>query len=196
MIIIGQVLVAEPVIERRFLCQTQLCKGACCVEGDAGAPLDAEEIDIISDQLGAIQPFMSEAGRRLLSEEGFHTKDDEGETGTVCGTDGACVFVNYDERGIAVCSIEKAWQAGKTWFRKPLSCHLYPIRARKYGEYTALNYHSWDICSEACKAGADQNVPVYRFLREALVRKFGPAWYSELEEVAEAWLNRKSETEL
>jgi hypothetical protein len=94
---------------------------------------------------------------------------------------------------VAICGIEKAWNAGKTWFRKPLSCHLYPIRAKKYGEFTALNYHSWSICSPACTAGEEMKIPVHQFLREALVRKLGPAWYDELNEVAEAWwLAKKS----
>jgi hypothetical protein len=95
------------------------------------------------------------------------------------------------ENGIAICAIEKAYYAKETWFKKPISCHLYPIRAKQYGDYMALNYHHWDICSAACRAGEEMKLPVYSFLREALVRKFGPSWYGELEEVALAWEKRQ-----
>lgn len=191
MFIVGKVIVAEPVLERKFACQIQSCLGACCVQGDAGAPLDAEEISIIEDELPNIRPFMSEEGIQFLDEGGFHVLDEENELGTRCRPNGACVFVTHSN-GIAVCAIEKAYEAGKTWFKKPLSCHLYPIRAKQYGEYIALNYHHWDICAPACKAGQEGNVAVHQFLREALIRKFGPSWYKELDEVAQAWQQEKA----
>jgi hypothetical protein len=190
MLLVGKVLISETILERKFACQLQSCKGDCCIQGDAGAPLEQDEIEIIEKELPSIKPFMSADGRSLLEKEGFSVEDEEGETGTVCQPGGACVFVVM-ENGIAGCSIEKAHAAGKTWFKKPLSCHLYPIRAKKYGEYIALNYHHWDICSPACKAGEELKVPVHRFLREALVRKLGPSWYKELDEVAEAWWKRE-----
>lgn len=189
MILVGNVLVSETILERKFACQLNSCKGACCIQGDAGAPLEQDEVEIINTELPNIIPFMSAENIAILQKEGFSVLDEEGELGTVCGPTGACVFVNM-ESGIAVCSIEKAYAAGKTWFKKPLSCHLYPIRAKKYGEYIALNYHHWDICSEACKAGAEGNVAVHRFLREALTRKLGPSWYKEFDQVAEAWWKR------
>lgn len=160
------------------------------MHGDAGAPLDADEIEIIRTELPSIEPFMSPEGRELLKSDGFSTEDEDVETGTVCRETGECIFVSY-ENEIAVCSIEKAWAAGKTWFKKPLSCHLYPIRAKQYGEYIALNYHNWEICSPACKAGIEGNVAVHRFLKDALVRKMGPSWYKEFDEVAEAWWKEK-----
>lgn len=188
--IVGKVLVSEDILERKFACQLSACKGACCIQGDAGAPLEEGEIEIIAKELSSIEPFMSEHGRSLLKEKGFHEVDAEGETGTICADDGACVFVNY-ENSVAVCSIERAYEAGRTWFQKPLSCHLYPIRAKRYGEYVALNYHNWEICSPACKAGTDGNIAVHRFLKDALVRKLGPAWYRELDAVSEAWWKEK-----
>lgn len=190
MIIVGKVIVSETILERKFACQIATCKGACCVQGDSGAPLDAEELEIITEELPHIRPFMSVEGIGFLDSGGFHEVDEDGELGTRCRPNGECVFVNFDGE-IAVCSIEKAHLAGKTWFRKPLSCHLYPIRAKKYGEYIALNYHNWDICSPACKAGEAAGTFVHHFLRDALVRKFGPSWYKELDAVAEAWATRK-----
>lgn len=190
MIIVGKVLVSETILERKFACQLNACKGACCVQGDSGAPLDEEEINIITDELENIRPFMAKEGLDLLGERGFYETDADGELGTVCRPTGECVFVNM-ENGIAICSIERAYYANKTWFKKPLSCHLYPIRAKKYGDYIALNYHHWDICSPACKAGEEMKLPVHTFLREALVRKLGPSWYSELEEVATAWAEKQ-----
>lgn len=188
MIIVGNALVSEDVLSKKFRCAIDTCKGACCVQGDAGAPLEAEEIEIIEKELPNIKPFMSEDGLMLLSSSGFSETDSyDGEAVTVCQPTGECVFVVLDNDGVAGCAIERAYHHGKTWFRKPISCHLYPIRAKKYGEYTALNYHQWNICSEACAIGEKEQVPVYAFLREALTRKMGPSWYEELESVARIW---------
>lgn len=188
MLIVGNALVSEEVLTRKFRCAIESCKGACCVHGDAGAPLESEEIEIIQQELEVVKPFMSDSGLKLLSERGFSETDSfDGEAVTVCEPTGECVFVVYDSAGIAGCAIEKAYHSGKTWFRKPLSCHLYPIRAKKYGEYTALNYHQWSICSDACAVGEKEQIPVYSFLREALTRKMGPIWYEELEAVAKLW---------
>lgn len=191
MVIVGKVIVSENIFERKFACQIDLCKGACCVQGDAGAPLEEDEIEVIQEELPNIKPFMSKEGLAFLNEGGFSEIDVEGDLSTRCRPNGECVFVDFDG-DVAVCTIEKAHLAGKTWFRKPLSCHLYPIRAKKYGEYVALNYHQWEICSPACKAGEEGNVKVHQFLRDALVRKFGPSWYKELEAVAEAWRNEQN----
>lgn len=186
MIIVGNALVSEEILDRRFICQLDKCHGACCVQGDAGAPLAAEELTLLEAELPAIRPYLSREGLAEIDASGMAETDREGEAVTRCLPGGECVFVVY-EGPVAVCGIEKAWQAGATSFRKPVSCHLYPIRAKKYGEYIAMNYHHWDICSPACKAGNEQQVPVYRFLRDALVRKMGPEWYEELEAVARDW---------
>ncbi|MBL7812772.1 MAG: DUF3109 family protein [Bacteroidetes bacterium] len=186
MVIVGNALVSEEILERKFACQLGQCHGACCVQGDLGAPLEEEEVQILEQEMHHFMPFLSEEGKAEIALRGYAEQDPEGEWVTVCRPTGECVFVNYDG-AVAVCGIEKAWQAGKTWFRKPLSCHLYPIRAKKYGEYVALNYHNWSICAPACKAGEELKVPVHHFLREALVRKMGPSWYKELEAVASDW---------
>lgn len=175
--IVDQVMLADAIFERKFVCQLDKCKGACCVGGDAGAPLEETEIAIIEKELEAIKPFMDAEGLSLLSEKGFWEIDEEGDKSTTCRAGGECVFVYYNQTGYASCAIEEAWNQRKTNFRKPISCHLYPIRAKQYGEYTALNYHDWEICADACKAGNELKIPVYEFLGEALTRKFGKSWY-------------------
>lgn len=184
MLIIGEALVSEDIFEKKFVCHLEKCKGQCCVSGDRGAPLVEEEIDIIQNNIEAIKPFMDADGLELLSKSGFHETDpDDGELITTCREDGACVFVVF-ENGITQCAIEKAHKAGTTDFKKPMSCHLYPIRAAIYGEYTILNYDKWDICNPACGFGEELNVPLYKFLKEPLIRKMGPHWYEEMEAVA------------
>lgn len=191
MIIVGQALVSEDILEKKFECQIASCKGACCVQGDAGAPLEASEIDIIAEGYSKFTCFMSSEGIAKVEEVGFHEKDRDGDLVTTCLPTGECVFVVYNGAGVAGCAIEKAYFAGETDFRKPMSCHLYPIRAKKYGEYMALNYHTWNVCSEACKVGEERKIPVYRFLKEALTRKMGKDWYQEFEAIAAAWENQK-----
>ncbi|MGC6415463.1 MAG: DUF3109 family protein [Bacteroidia bacterium] len=192
MIIVGDAIVSEDVIERKFICQLDKCKGECCIQGDAGAPLLHDELELIEGLIDKVRPYMSKKGLTLLEETGFYTRDSEKDLVTTCGNDGACVFVNIESDGTAKCSIEKAFEDGKIDFKKPISCHLYPIRAKRYGKYTALNYQDWDICGAACQAGNMMNIPVYQFLKEPLIRKMGPEWYSEFERVAEDWDDHKS----
>lgn len=189
MLIIGEALVSEDILEKKFVCHLEKCKGECCVSGDRGAPLADEEILILQNSLEAIKPFIDEEGLDLLKRDGFYETDpDDGELVTTCRSDGACVFVVY-EKGMTQCAIEKAHQAGKTDFKKPISCHLYPIRVAKYGEYTVLNYNQWDICNPACSLGESLNEPLYRFLKEPLIKKMGPEWYDELEMVAKSMID-------
>jgi hypothetical protein len=190
MIALENTLVSLSVIEEHFACQVNLCKGACCVEGDYGAPLEDHEIFELQELLPVIQPFMTEEGMELLQKKGFHEKTPSGEKVTTCRSSGECVFAYYDELGIAKCAVESAWQNGSSNFKKPISCHLYPIRLSRVGDSEALNYHEWSICSSACDAGTRQGIPLYVFLKDALIRKFGEAWYDELNEVAEAWKNQ------
>jgi len=191
MLIVGNALVSEDIIEKKFACDTRACLGACCVKGDAGAPLLASEIEIIENELPSIKPFLSEEGLRNIEKQGFYTSDPEGESVTICLPTGECSFLVYEGLN-ATCGIENAHKEGKTDFKKPISCHLYPIRAKQYGEYTALNYHKWDICEPACRRGEDENIPVYAFLKEALIRKMGEAWYEELSAIANEWKSQKN----
>lgn len=193
MISVGNCLVSREVLEEEFLCNLSACKGACCVEGDAGAPLTAEEVDILAREYPNIRAFLRPEGREAIESQGtsvIDPSDEEPVTPLVEGKE--CAYVIFDDKGVTKCGIEKAWEEGTTSFRKPVSCHLYPIRVQEYEEFEAVNYHEWQICNAACELGKSLKVPVYRFTRDALIRKFGPDWYAELEEVAEVWHKENS----
>jgi hypothetical protein len=188
MIIVGNCLVSEELFENHFVCDLQACKGACCVEGESGAPLDADELPLLEAAAVEAEKWMNEEGKLAVQEKGLYEVDNDGDWVTpLVSAHGACAFVFYDQGGIAKCALEKAYLEGETQWKKPISCHLYPIRLADLGEYTALNYHHWPICAPACECGSKLKVPVYKFLKEPLIRKFGAAWYSELEEVYSAW---------
>jgi hypothetical protein len=163
-----------------FVCNLAACKGACCVEGDAGAPLDENEISELEDNLDCIRPFMRQDGIRAVEELGVFDYDAHGHYVTPLVNGAECAFVVFNEDGIAGCAIEKAWEAGKSKFRKPVSCHLYPVRISRYDDFDAVNYHEWHVCKPALKYGKHLNVPLYVFLKVALIRKYGEAWYAEL----------------
>jgi hypothetical protein len=187
MLVVQDTLVSEDILERRFVCDLNACKGACCIEGDAGAPLEDNETAILDDIYEDIKPFMEFDGIQAIEKNGKYVVDEEGDYVTTLVSDGGrCAYVVFDN-GIAACAIEKAHNAGVIDFKKPISCHLYPIRVQKLPEYDALNYHKWHICMPACECGANLDVPVYRFLKGPLIRKYGEAWYAELDEAATAW---------
>jgi hypothetical protein len=182
MIQIDNVLVSDELFQKRFLCDLAACKGACCVEGESGAPLEAEEIGIIEENLEAIKEFMRPEGIAVVDVMGVATIDTDGEYVTPLVGDGAeCAFVHFDSHGIAKCAIETAYRAGKTDFIKPISCHLYPIRLSELKDFTAMNYHYWPICDPARACGAKVDLKVFRFLREPLIRKFGKDFFAQLE---------------
>jgi len=188
MIIIGQTLVSEELLEEQFVCDLNACKGACCIEGESGAPLEQDELLKLEDSLEAARPYMRPEGIAVVDAEGPYTVDDDGDFVTsLVGKHGECAFVTFDEKGIAKCSLEQAYNDGRTSWKKPISCHLYPVRLAQLKEYVAVNYHRWQVCEPACACGKSLKVPVYKFLKEPLIRRFGEAWYSELEEVAVAW---------
>ena len=180
MIVIQHTVVSDDVAENFFVCNLDACKGACCVEGDLGAPLETEELAILQQEYPKIEPFLNDAGRAAIAAQGLYIEDWEGDYSTPTINDRECAYALYDERGILKCGIEEAYLAGATTFKKPISCHLYPIRVTKYEGFEALNYDRWDICSPACSFGAKLGVPVYKFLKEPLERKYGAAWYAEL----------------
>ena len=161
------------------------CKGACCVEGDLGAPLTEEEVDLIDDVIDKVKPYLSKDAVDVLDKEGGYLLDEDGDLSTTTIIGRECAFAFYDENKILKCSIEQAHKDGKTDFKKPISCHLYPIRVSKLPDFEALNYDRWQICSPACDLGKELKVPVYKFLREPLIRKYGGHWYKELEEKAQ-----------
>ena len=188
MILIKDILVSREIFERKFVCNLNVCKGACCWEGDWGAPIDQEEQVIIEEMRELLRPYLSEEGNQVIDEQGSFVYFEELKTmGTTLLPDGRCAYMIKDELGCAQCGIEHANRAGATSFRKPISCHLYPIRHTVEDErsFEALNYDEWDICNAACTLGSSLKVPVYQFLKDAIIRKFGAAFFAEMEEVAE-----------
>ena len=181
------VVVSLDVLQVKFLCDLGACKGECCIEGDAGAPVEQDEVAKLEEVLPIIREDLSPEARAVIDKQGVVYVDEEGDlvTSIVNGKD--CVFTCYDEKGTCFCAIEKAYRAGKVDFYKPVSCHLYPIRVGNYGPYKAVNYHRWNVCKAAVLLGKKENVPVYKFLKEPLIRKFGQEWYEALEEVAIEW---------
>ncbi|MCK0178632.1 DUF3109 family protein [Flavobacteriaceae bacterium S0862] len=181
---LGKTIVSEDIIEKDFVCNLNACKGACCIDGDAGAPLEAHEASILKDIYPKVKPFLRKEGIEAIETQGtfIKTEDSELETPLIDGAD--CAYVIFDEHNTALCGIEEAYNQGEITWKKPVSCHLYPIRVKDYSEFSAVNYHHWHICDDACQLGKELQVPVYKFVKEALIRKFGEDWYAELEKVA------------
>ncbi len=189
MIEIDNKLVSEELFSERFVCDLSACKGECCVAGDAGAPLETKEIDIIRQNLNQIKPFMTEEGKNEISSNDIYYYDKDGTPVTTLVNDAACAFV-YFEGDVAKCSIEKAYQEGSIDFIKPISCHLYPVRVKKLKFYDALNYDRWDICKPACECGSELNVPIYRFLKGPLIRAYGEDFFKKLEIVDKEYIGK------
>ncbi len=183
MIVIDDKIISEDLKDKHFVCDLAKCKGACCVEGDSGAPIDIDEMEILEDEtfLEAVSPYLTQNGRDAIAANGpFYLDEEVGEMKVTLKDDNACAFVNY-KNGTTYCGIEKAWMDKKVDFRKPVSCHLYPIRIQSFPEYDAVNYETWDICKPACSHGQELQVPVYKFAKAALIRKYGESFYENLE---------------
>jgi hypothetical protein len=180
MIQIDDTVISEVLLEKKFVCNLNACKGACCVEGDAGAPLEENELDELENVFPVVKQYLSEKSIKAL-EEDLYTIDRDGDYVTQLVDGKECAFVFFDEKGITKCSIEQAYLDNKTSFKKPISCHLFPVRLTKYNNFTAVNYAHWDICNDACKFGEELGVKTYQFLKEPLIRKFGVSWFNELE---------------
>lgn len=174
-------IISTEIFERKFVCDLNACKGACCVEGDGGAPLTMEEVEIIEQQYETISKYMRPEGIANVKEKGVYYTDEEDHPATTLVNGQECSFVYFDGAGITKCAIEKAYLENEIDFKKPISCHLYPIRVKQFKELTALNYEEWHICKPACACGEQLNVPVYKFLKEPLIRAFGASFYQELE---------------
>lgn len=185
MIELGKQLLSDDIKEEFFVCNLEKCKGACCVEGDLGAPLEEEELAVVEEIYEWVKPYLTDEGRKAVESQGKYVLDEDGEysTPTIAGKE--CAYAIYDNKGILKCAIEQAYMDGKISFKKPISCHLYPIRVTKYDEFEALNYDRWSICSPACSFGKELGVPVYKFLREPLIRKYGHDWYHQLVDIIE-----------
>lgn len=186
---LGRTLVSEEILEEAFVCDLKACRGACCVEGSAGAPLEDSETAILDEVFPDVRPYLRPEGVRAIEEQGTFVRGTDGgwETPLVDGKE--CAYVVF-ENGIAHCGLERANASGAISWKKPVSCHLYPVRVREYSQITAVNYHQWHICDPACRLGSSLKVPVYIFVKEALIRKFGAQWYANLEAVASEYLSR------
>tara|TARA_B100001250_G_scaffold85675_2_gene70775 strand:- start:5012 stop:5572 length:561 start_codon:yes stop_codon:yes gene_type:complete len=183
MIQVEDKIISLDIFEKQFVCDLNACKGACCIEGDAGAPLLDEEKKKLNEIYDKVKPFMKQEGVIEVENNGVSVYDFEGDLTTTLVNDRECVFAIY-ENGIIKCSIEKAYYDGEIDFKKPISCHLFPIRIKKYRDFDAVNYEQIKICEPACKCGSKLEVPVYAFLKEPLIRKYGKEWYKKLLEAA------------
>ncbi len=187
MFLIQNTLVSLDVLEKEFCCDLDKCRGCCCIEGDAGAPVSEDELRIIEQLLPDLLPQMTPEARAVVEKQGLSYIDPSGERVLSIVNDKDCIFARTDHNGWCYCLIEKAYNAGKLTFKKPLSCHLYPIRLTKVGDLVGVEYHRWDICHCARQLGKKLHTPLYKFLREPLVRRFGEDWYNELELTASEW---------
>lgn len=180
MIKIGKTIVSTDILTQQFCCDVTKCLGSCCVQGDSGAPLEDEEITLLEQEWEQIKPYLREEGLSAIEEQGNWIVDEEEDKVTpLVNKKNECAYAVF-ENGIAKCGIEKAYNDGKTSLQKPVSCHLYPVRIEKYRDFDALNYDRWDVCKPAVPHGQKLGLPVYTFVKDALIRKYGEEWYREL----------------
>ncbi len=183
MISIDKTVLSDDIADNCFMCDLNKCKGACCVEGDLGAPLEKSELEILDNIYDKVAPYLTEDGREAICQQGKYVFDEDGEYSTPTLSGKECAYAIYSQQGILKCGIEEAWADGKIDFQKPLSCHLYPIRITKYESYDALNYDRWDICLTACELGKKKKMPLYLFSKNALIRKYGSVWFDKLHKI-------------
>ncbi|WP_297690792.1 DUF3109 family protein [uncultured Eudoraea sp.] len=186
MIQIEKTLVSDELLEAHFTCDLNACKGGCCVQGEAGAPLEEDELAILDEIYPKVKEFLRPEGINAISKQGAFVKGSDGEWETPLVNNKECAYVIFDPGGVAKCGIEKAFQEEKISWQKPISCHLYPVRVKEYTELIAVNYHKWHLCNAACDLGQKLKTPLYKFVKDALIRKFGEAWYQDLEEAAKS----------
>lgn len=180
MIKVGEILVSDDIKNVEFVCHLEKCKGACCVEGDLGAPLEEDELEIMKEIQKKIKPYLTPEGKEAIKKQGPYILDEDGDYSTPTINGRECAYAHYDKQGVLKCGIEQAYLDGKISWRKPISCHLYPIRITKKKDFEAINYHKWSICSDACSFGKSLQVPLYKFLKDPLIRKYGEDWYNDL----------------
>lgn len=185
MIEIQKTLISDDIFEEKFICDLCKCKGQCCVDGESGAPITAEEVGEINEILPEIWDDLSPKAQEVINNQGIAYIDYDGELVTSIIKGEECVFTFFDENGVVKCAIDNAYREGRINVEKPISCHLYPIRLTEYKDFTAINYHRWSICEPAIDLGRKNGVPLYKFLKEPLIRKFGEDWYTEVCETAE-----------
>ena len=186
MIQIDDTIISTDLFDTRFCCDLSVCKGECCVEGDSGAPLEQAELAKLEEVLPVVWDDLSEKSKAVIERQGVSYVDVEGDLVTSIVGQGECVFSRFEEDGTCICAIEKAYREGRVGFYKPISCHLYPVRLETLRNGTvALNVHRWKVCRCAFAKGQEENVPLYVFLKEPLIRRFGREWYEKVEIAAE-----------
>jgi hypothetical protein len=185
MIEVGKTIVSMDVLESKFCCDLDQCKGACCVEGDSGAPITTEEAEIIERLYPLFEEYLSDANKAEIARQGFSLIDQDGDLVTPIIGKNECVFTFVDDSGITLCAIERAYFQKNTEFRKPVSCHLFPIRITEYKRFDGVNYEKLKICKPGRICGKSNNLPLYKYLKEPLIRKYGEEWYNEISLVAE-----------
>ncbi len=190
MIQIDDKIISLEVFQEKFICNIAKCKGICCVEGDSGAPLEEDEAKDLEKIYPKIKHLLSDESIEVIEKEGTSVVDFEDDLVTPIVHGKECVYTYFDTKGGVHCAIEMAWKEGLVDFRKPISCHLYPIRTKKLSQGEALNYDVWPICSDACILGEEKGVSVYKFLKEPLIRKYGEAFYKEMEESEKILIER------
>lgn len=199
MMLIQDTIVSLEVLEKEFCCDLEHCKGCCCIEGDAGAPVTEEEEKTIQAMLPELLPQMTKQAREVVEQQGIAYNDPSGERVLSIVNDKDCIFARTDHNGWCYCLIERRFNSPQPTangqqpggFKKPISCHLYPIRLTKVGERVGVEYHRWDICHSSRQLGHKLHLPLYKFLREPLIRRFGQEWYDELCLTADEWAKAK-----
>ena len=182
MIQIGDKVIGFEMFARKFVCDIARCKGICCYEGDSGAPLEDDEVKLLDEIYPQIEPYLTEQERAEVAKQGKWVVDDDGDKVTPIIGGCECVYTMCEPDGTWKCAIEQAYNDGKINFRKPISCHLYPIRVTHYRTFDAINFHEWDACCKpALELGEKLGVPVYKFLKEPIVRAWGEEFYNEME---------------
>lgn len=192
MIANGQTLISEDIFDTMFACDLAKCKGACCVEGESGAPLTEDELNQIEDVFDVVRPLLRPEALEVIERVGLFEIDQDGDFVTPIIEGRECVYATFEANGTAKCAFEQAWRDGKTNWPKPISCHLYPVRLKELKDFTALNVHHWPICDGARSCGAASKISVFDFCKTALIRRFGDAWYTEVQELQTAWRDHQS----
>lgn len=192
MIEIDKTLVSTELFEKKFVCDLAACKGACCIEGDTGAPISVDEIEILERIYDDVLPYMAPAGIEAIEAQDKYVIGEDGEFETPLVNQKECAYVFFDDNEIAKCAIEAAYIDGKINFKKPISCHLYPIRVTEYKRFDAVNFHDWNICEAACRCGEKLEVQLFRFLKDPLIRKFGIIWYEKMCEADKLLSNKQN----
>lgn len=190
MLQIQNTLVSLDLVEKFFCCDLDACRGACCIDGDAGAPLSEEEDSLLKEMMTDIKPHLTPKAISAIEEEGASYRDPDGDLVTQLIEGCACVYTCIEKDGLCLCALEKARRAGKKKLFKPISCSLYPVRIKEYDRFTAVNFHKWKICRPAEALGKKKGIRAYEFLKEPLIRRFGQDWYDELDLTAKEYLSQ------